>query len=178
MIKKHFIMRKQIQQTVLLLGTAFLFASCSKFADDMSAQKEQLLPEAAAKASAIDQVSDEAIVFSKVIQLTGNEEVPSVNTETKGIAILRISKSKKLYSKIIVQKLAEGDALRFAHVHAGMAGANGPVRVTLAANASEFGINKVIQLTDAQFNLITEGFAYVNVHSNFFPAGIIRGQIR
>jgi hypothetical protein len=159
-------MRKQIQQTAVLLGTVFLFASCSKYADDMSAQNEQLLPETAAKASAIEQVSDEAIVFSMVVQLTGSEEVPSVNTETKGIAILRISKSKKLYSKII------------AHVHAGMAGANGPVRVTLAANASEFGINKVIQLTDAQFNLITEGFAYVNVHSNFFPAGIIRGQIR
>lgn len=121
---------------------------------------------------------NDPIVFTQVVQLEGSQEVPAVNTQTKGIAILRVSESKKLYSKVIIQKLAEGDALRFAHIHEGAAGINGPVRLNIAPTPADFGTNNVFQLTDAQFTLITTGVCYVNAHSNFFPAGIVRGQIR
>ena len=172
-------MRKQFQQIALLLGSTIVLASCSKYSDEMSGNPKQLLSERSEQqASSLEQSSDDAIVFTQVVQLEGSQEVPAANTETKGIAILRVSKSKKLYSKIIIQKLAEGDALRFAHVHMGAAGVNGPVRIGLADNASQFGINRTIQLTDAQFTLITQGACYVNAHSNFFPGGIVRGQIR
>ncbi|MEJ8843501.1 CHRD domain-containing protein [Lacibacter sp. H375] len=145
----------------------------------MSEKSNQFLSEQSERqTSSLEQISDDAIVFTQVVQLEGSQEVPAANTETKGIAILRVSKSKKLYSKIIIQKLAEGDALRFAHIHMGAAGVNGPVRIGLADNASQFGVNRTIQLTDAQFTLLTEGACYVNAHSNFFPGGIVRGQIR
>lgn len=134
-----------------------------------------------------NQTSDEdvegKIFFTQVVQLEGSQEVPTLSapavaTETKGIAILRVSASKKLYSKVIIQKLADGDVLRFSHVHAGAAGLNGPISFNLADSPADFGVNKELQLTDAQFTLITTGACYVNVHSNFRPAGIIRGQIR
>ena len=131
-----------------------------------------------AKSQNISETGEDRIVFTQVVQLDGSQEVPAVATETKGIAILRVSESKKLYSKVIIQKLAEGDALRFAHIHAGATGANGPVRIGIAGNAADFGVIKEFQLTDAQFTLITAGAAYVNAHSNFFPSGIVRGQIR
>lgn len=172
-------MRKNLQAIVLFLSASLIVVSCSKYADQKSEVKTNLTESQLSTDASLgsNQMESDPIVFTQVVQLEGAQEVPAVQTETKGIAILRVSKSKKLYSKIIIQKLADGDALRFAHVHAGMAGMNGPVRITLAANASEFGINKVIQLNDIQYTLVTEGAAYVNAHSNFFPGGIVRGQI-
>ncbi len=151
--------------------------SCSKSMDEIQ-PKDQSKIQNLDQSQKNSEAGDDRIVFTQVVQLEGNQEVPAVVTETKGIAILRVSASKKLYSKVIIQKLADGDALRFAHIHAGAIGFNGPVRIGIAGNAADFGINKEFQLTDAQFLLITSGAAYVNAHSNFFPTGIVRGQIR
>ena len=79
---------------------------------------------------------------------------------------------------MIIQKLEEGDALRFAHVHAGAAGVNGPVRIFLCHTAADFGENIVTELTDEQYNLLLNDATYVNAHSNFRPGGLVRGQIR
>jgi hypothetical protein len=96
----------------------------------------------------------------------------------KGLAILRVTADKVLHSKVIIQKLAEGDVLRASHIHIGAMGVNGPVRIFLAHDAHEFGQNIETQLTDAQYALITGGACYVNVHTNLKPGGMIRGQIR
>ena len=113
-----------------------------------------------------------------VIQLSGDEEVPAVNTPAKGLAHLKVSSDKKLYSKVIVQNLEDGDALLFAHVHAGATGINGPVRIFLCHTAEDFGENIVTDLTDEQFNLLLNDATYVNAHSSFSPGGLVRGQIR
>ena len=160
-----------------LIGTT----SCSKSMEGIEPEE----PKAVFLSNDVARSENEAdpIVFSQVVQLDESQEVPTllapaVATETKGIAILRVSASKILYSKVIVQKLVEGDVLRFSHVHAGAAGINGPVSFNLADSPADFGVNKERQLTDVQFTLLTTGAAYVNVHSNFRPAGISRGQIR
>ncbi len=168
-------MKKILFSITAICTLTLMLGSCYKKSDDL------LQPNAdAAIADAMKSTEgvDGRVVFTQVVQLEGRQEVPAVSTETKGIAILRVTEDKKLYSKVIIQKLASGDALRFAHVHAGALGANGPVRIALADNAADFGVNKVLQLTDAQFTFITTGAAYVNAHSNFFPSGIVRGQIR
>lgn len=162
--------------------TSLTTVSCSKSMDDMKQQDGAEL-QTKAQTKKNDEAGVGRIVFTQVVQLDGSQEVPTpsapaVATETKGIAILRVSESKKLYSKVIIQKLAEGDVLRFSHVHAGAAGTNGPISFNLADSPADFGVNKELQLTDAQFVLITSGASYVNVHSNFRPAGIVRGQIR
>ena len=117
-------------------------------------------------------------VLNMVIQLSGDQEVPAANTTAKGLAHLRVSADKKLYSKVIMQNLDEGDVLRFSHVHAGAAGVNGPVRIFLCRTPDDFGKNIVTDLTDAQYDLLLNAPTYVNVHSNFFPGGVVRGQIR
>lgn len=121
---------------------------------------------------------DGPYVFNMVVQLSGDEEVPAVNSPTKGVAHLRVTSDKILYSKVIIQKLQEGDALRFAHVHSGAAGVNGPVKIFLCHTAADFGENIVTQLTDEQYNLLLNDAVYVNAHSDFSPPGIARGQIR
>ncbi|QKT03006.1 CHRD domain-containing protein [Ectothiorhodospiraceae bacterium 2226] len=135
-----------------------------------------------------------------VAPLTGNEEVPEVDSRAVGHSVLHLNQ--------------EGDALNFtlnvaniermtqAHIHCGIAGVNGPVVAFLVA-LEEAGrdINSLAvegTLTndhvtpqpdseacpggvadfDEMLAKIEAGEAYVNVHTEQNPAGEIRGQIR
>jgi hypothetical protein len=158
---------------MLVAGISLLVYSCQK--------KDILPPENAAavkKSIESNRNGGGPYVLNMVIQLSGDEEVPAVNTPAKGLAHLRVSTDKKLYSKVIIQKLEAGDALRAAHVHAGAAGVNGPVRIFLCRTADDFGQNIVTDLTDEQYNILVNDPTYVNAHSNSRPAGLVRGQIR
>ncbi len=174
-------MKNQISNFSLLLVFSLLVFSCSETNQlvkpqngiDLSLQKVNR-----ANLKNTNEKLGDQIVFTQVVQLEGSQEVPAVVTEMKGLAILRVSADKVLHSKVIVQKLAEGDVLRASHIHIGAMGVNGGVRIFLAHNPSEFGVNIETQLTDAQYDLIMNGACYVNVHTNFKPGGMIRGQIR
>jgi hypothetical protein len=162
---------------VLLLACISLFI--------YSCQKKDVLPEEKVVSAQKSEAAIESnrngggrYVLNMVIPLSGDEEVPAVNTPAKGIAHLRVGSDKKLYSKVIIQNLADGDVLRFAHVHAGATGVNGPVRIFLCHTAEDFGENIVTDLTDEQYNLLLNDATYVNAHSNFSPGGLVRGQIR
>jgi hypothetical protein len=117
-------------------------------------------------------------VLNMLIELSGANEVPPVNTTATGTAHLRLTEDRVLYSKVIVEDLEAGDALRFSHVHSGAAGVNGPISIFLCHTADDFGKNMVINLTEAQYDLLVNGACYVNAHSNFRPGGLVRGQIR
>ena len=165
-------MKKNMFGYMLMVVSIVLF-SCTKsnvMHDDVAANAMQMADKEANGGG--------PYVLNMVIQLSGNNEVPAVSTTTKGVAHLRVSTSKKLYSKVIVQRLESGDALRFAHVHSGAAGVNGPVRIFLCHTAADFGQNIVTELTDEEYNFLLNEPAYVNAHSNFSPSGIIRGQVR
>lgn len=174
-------MKNQISAFLLLLVFSLIVFSCTESNQLVQPQNSsELSLQKLSKPNFKDtngKLGDK-IVFTQVVQLEGSQEVPAVSTEMKGLAILRVSADKVLHSKVIIQKLAEGDELRASHIHAGAKGANGGVRVFLAHAADEFGINLDTQLTDAQYTLITEGACYVNVHTKLKPSGMIRGQIR
>jgi len=112
------------------------------------------------------------------IPMTGANEVPAVNTAATGVALLRLTTDKKLYSKITVAGLEDGDALTAAHIHSGPAGANGGVVVGIYGDGTEFGTAKIIPVEDATITMLKNDPIYVNAHSTSHPAGIIRGQIR
>ncbi|HEX5026740.1 MAG TPA: CHRD domain-containing protein [Agriterribacter sp.] len=166
-------MKKKLFAPLLILSLAIF-----------SCQKSNLKPDdSSAKMSELKNDNDESngggpYVLNMVIKLSGDNEVPAVITTTKGLAHLRVSTSRKLYSKVIIQDVEIGDALRFSHVHAGATGVNGPVKIFLCHTPEDFGKNIVTDLTDEQYDLLINGAAYVNAHSNFYPAGIVRGQIR
>ncbi len=166
-------MKKKLFVPLLILSIAIF-----------SCQKSNVKPDdPAAKKSELKNDNDESngggpYVLNMVIKLSGDNEVPAVITPTKGLAHLRVSTSRKLYSKVIVQNIEPGDALRFSHVHEGAVGTNGPVRIFLCHTPDDFGKNIVTDLTDEQYDLLVNGAAYVNAHSNFYPPGIVRGQIR
>lgn len=161
-------MRKSI---IPLLASCFLllFISCQKEASVIAEINEE---------TAGQRNGGGPYVLNMLIELSGANEVPPVNTTANGTAHLRLTADRVLYSKVIVEDLAAGDALRFAHVHSGAAGVNGPISVFLCHTPDDFGKNMVINLTEAQYDLLVNGACYVNAHSNFHPGGIVRGQIR
>jgi hypothetical protein len=132
-----------------------------------------------------------------VAHLSGGEEVPAVDTLATGQAIFRLSKDGTvLHYRLIVANL---ENTRMAHIHLAPAGANGPVVAWLFPSAPPAtlisgrfsGVLATGHITaedlvgplagmslDDLVAALEAGNAYVNVHTNQYPGGEIRGQIR
>ena len=129
--------------------------------------------------------------------LSGDQEVPAVESNATGQAIFQLSKDgSELSYKLIVANI--NDVLQ-AHIHLGQAGTNGGVVAFLYPSAPPAvliegksngilaeGIIKAENLRGALSEGSVEdlaeamkaGNAYVNVHTSAFPTGEIRGQIK
>ena len=122
--------------------------------------------------------------------LTGDQEVPAVDTRAQGQAILSFDGSlSELHYKLIVANI---DDVVASHIHCAPAGANGPVGVTLFSGGPTSDSGVLAQATvdgpdagngcgwsdlgDVHAAVIA-GEAYVNVHTLAHPPGEIRGQI-
>jgi hypothetical protein len=124
--------------------------------------------------------------------LTGDQEVPvPVETNATGQATFKLSKDgASLSYKLIVANI---ETVRFGHLHLGKRGVNGPVIVDLVGRTAPSPQGVIAegiitaasikgpspQLTFAQLIAAMENEEmYVNVHSDRFPGGEIRGQVR
>jgi len=128
--------------------------------------------------------------------LSGAQEVPPVETLSRGQAIFRLSRDgNELHFKLIVANLHD---VRMAHIHLAQAGENGPVvawlypggpppveipgrfsgvlaegTITAADLVGPLAGMTLEDLADA----MQAGDTYVNVHTTAYPGGEIRGQI-
>jgi len=181
--------------SVFLAMAGFLFlGSCSKqeIESDFAA-KPQLNGDPAAlihggEFAGPENASSKAVVIYKA-QLSGDQEVPPVETEGKGQVVFRLQ-GNSLHFRLIVNKLTD---VTMAHIHAAQAGQNGPAIVTLFAVPAEdlpgldgVSSNGILAQGDLSLNpeelsglidLFESGGAYVNVHTKEFPAGEVRGQV-
>ncbi len=124
------------------------------------------------------------------IKLTGDQEVPSVMTKAKGVGIFKFnSDNSALDFQINVSNIKN---IRFSHIHIGKTGVNGPVVVTLRGDKASGSVNGVYardivmneDLTGLMLGgdlmilreAIRTGNAYVNIHTDDFPGGELRGQ--
>jgi CHRD domain len=121
---------------------------------------------------------DKTIDFAIDVPMIGTNEVPAVTTTAAGLAILRLTTDKTLYSKLTVGNLESNDTLSVAHIHGAAAGANGSVLQALCTSEADFGTVKSVVLSDANVTAVKTGAVYVNAHSKRHPGGIVRGQIR
>jgi hypothetical protein len=125
---------------------------------------------------------------------SGDQEVPAAVTLAQGQAHFKLSDDgAQLSYKLNVANL---DGIRFAHIHIGAAGTNGPVVAFLLQPQSPTTgrvngtlAEGVITAADLVGPLaghplsdliaaLESGDAYVNVHTDAYPGGEIRGQIR
>jgi hypothetical protein len=109
------------------------------------------------------------------VRLSGNEEVPAVNTSASGTGTVTVGDDRSVTAKVTTQGIA-GVA---AHIHEGAAGANGPVIVPLSKTGdNEWSSAPGAKLTESQYAAYKAGRTYFNVHSAAHKGGEIRGQIR
>jgi hypothetical protein len=128
--------------------------------------------------------------------LKGENEVPAADTDAQGQATFQVSRDgESINYKLIVANI---ENVRMAHIHLAPAGENGGVVVWLYPDAPPpqliegrfqgilaegiFTADDFVgQLEGATLEdlieVIKAGNAYVNVHTDQFPGGEIRGQI-
>lgn len=125
--------------------------------------------------------------------LSGNDEVPGVNTPAKGEAKFSLSNDGTVLSYTLVVRNIENPTV--AHIHIGKSGHNGqPVANIFNGPKREGKVRGNISQSSLTANdlqgafkgksikelvaLIKSGDAYVNVHTDAYPEGEIRGQIK
>ena len=127
------------------------------------------------------------------VELTGNEEVPPVQTDATGSAEFTAPHFDNIGYSVNVSNI---DKVTAAHIHSGKIGENGPVVVTLfkTETPSAEPINGNLasgNITNANLEgpmagktlidltkSMELGETYVNVHTEENPNGEIRGQIK
>jgi len=128
--------------------------------------------------------------------LSGNEEVPPVETRAQGQAVFTLSKDgQTLYYKLIAANI---ENVMMSHIHLAAKGVNGPIVAWLypssppmvlipgrfnglLAQGAITAANLVGPLAGMSLSdliaAMEAGNAYVNIHTTQYPGGEIRGQI-
>ena len=110
-----------------------------------------------------------------MVRLTGDMEVPPVKTVASGAGTITINADMSVAGGVTTTGLAA----TMAHIHHGAAGTNGPVVIPLSKSGdSAWVVPPGAKLTAAQYSAYKAGELYVNVHSDQFKGGEIRGQIK
>ncbi|SIN65054.1 CHRD domain-containing protein [Algoriphagus halophilus] len=124
-------------------------------------------------------------------KLSGANEVPAAMTDATGVAKFNFSNDG---SALSFQVNVDGiEDVRFAHIHLAKAGSNGGVIFTLRMDKVVGPVSGVYakgeimpanfsgQMLGGDLEILREAFrtgnAYVNVHSDDFPGGELRGQV-
>lgn len=112
--------------------------------------------------------------------LSGDNEVPPVDTDASGVAIFDLDvSSKQLEFKV---EVADIEDVTLAHIHEGAPDENGPVVFDLLAEGGgtltpEAPLVGTLTLDELEILTLLGGDYYVNVHTTANPGGEIRGQI-
>jgi hypothetical protein len=114
-------------------------------------------------------------------KLSGNDEVPPVSTTATGMAQFKVSADANKISYIL--NATNINNFMMAHIHQGKAGENGePVAAlsmgngTITSSDLQQGPLAGKQISDL-VNLMNNGQAYVNIHTQQNMNGEIRGQV-
>jgi hypothetical protein len=126
-------------------------------------------------ATSVALVFTAAYAAGSELQLSGDQEVPPVQTAAKGGGNIMVGADKSVSGSVKTTGV-EGTA---AHIHEGAAGANGPVIIPLTKGSDgTWSVPGGAKLTDAQYDSYKAGKLYVNVHSAANKGGEIRAQLK
>ena len=109
------------------------------------------------------------------VTLSGAQEVPANTSTASGSGNIRVAADRGVSGGVRYT----GMLATVAHIHEGAAGANGPVIVPLLKTGEGmFAVPPNTVLTPSQQASYQAGKLYVNVHSDTYPAGEIRAQLK
>ncbi|MGE0684106.1 MAG: CHRD domain-containing protein [Candidatus Binatia bacterium] len=108
-----------------------------------------------------------------VANLTSNQEIPRVDTDSEGSATVTLNQDNTLTYAITTTSLEEATA---AHIHLGSANENGAIQFTLTGGPTSWA-GTTATLSEDQLTALREGRLYINVHTLENPNGEIRGTI-
>lgn len=109
------------------------------------------------------------------VNLSGDQEVPPVQTSATGTGTIKVEDDKSVKGKITTSGI-KGTG---AHIHEGAVGKNGPDIITLRKTSdNEWSVPDGAALTDAQYDAYKAGNLYINIHSEEHKSGEIRGQLK
>jgi len=109
------------------------------------------------------------------VMLSGDQEVPPVQTAAKGSGTISVGADMSVTGTITTTGV-DGS---MAHVHEAPPGQNGKVVIPLTKSGDgAWTVPPGKKLTDAQYKAFKAGNLYVNVHSAAHQGGEIRGQIK
>lgn len=118
-------------------------------------------------------VSGQALAAGLAVTLAGTQEVPPNTSPAKGSGQITVMPDGSVSGSITVS----GMNPTVAHIHDGAPGKNGPVIVKLDRTDGGFAVPAGTKFTEAQLADFNAGNTYVNVHSETFPPGEMRGQL-
>jgi len=105
--------------------------------------------------------------------LNGASEVPTNNSTATGTATLTFNNTTKIFSITVTHNIASPTN---GHIHMGAVGVNGSPVFPFTSYTSPITFTS-IALTAAQESDLMANFYYVNIHTDAFPGGEIRGQL-
>jgi len=109
------------------------------------------------------------------VKLSGDQEVPPVQTTASGSGTITVEDDKSIKGKVTTSNI-KGTG---AHIHEAPIGKNGPDIITLNKTSDdEWSVPSGAKLTDAQYDAYKAGGLYINVHSDAHSSGEIRGQLK
>lgn len=110
------------------------------------------------------------------VELEGQQEVPMVHTEQSATASVTINETDRIV--MAEMDLSDVTGVSGAHIHAGEVGTNGPVAFGFSDEDND-GVWMIEgeDVTQEQHDALLAGHWYVNVHTDDFPDGELRGQI-
>ena len=107
--------------------------------------------------------------------LTGDQEVPPVQTSASGKGTIKVEDDKSIKGTITTSDIKGTDA----HIHEAAPGKNGPDIISLKKTGdNEWAVPDGSKLSDAQYDAFKAGNLYINVHSEANQNGEIRGQLK
>lgn len=182
----------RVSTVILLASLTLLVLGCT---DQVVAPETTSRVDANTRASLNKALQGKA-VLNFTAPLSGNQEVPPVETRATGLAKFQLSKDGSALSyKLIVANIED---VLMAHIHVAPTGQNGPVVAWLypsapppqlipgrsngvLAEGTITAANLVGPLAGEPLHALVEvmssGGTYVNVHTSAHPPGEIRGQI-
>jgi hypothetical protein len=109
--------------------------------------------------------------------MTGAQEVPPVNTGASGTAEVTYNRDTGMLGYRVSYSGLSGPATA-AHIHGPAAPGANAGEVVPFTNVGSSPITGEVHITPEQFNQLSSGQWYANVHTAAHPGGEIRGQLR